>query len=127
MTFPAPSNKKKLAPSNEVWRFKFKLNRKLTDEVNSYEERIAQLNRARQKLEQTLDQSEETLERERKARQDLDKQKRKTEGELKIAHENLEELGRQREELENAVKRYIKWKNYLEIQIINVYVEKWFL
>jgi myosin heavy chain 6/7 len=83
------------------------MNRKLMDEIQTHEERIAQLNRSRQKLEQALDQAEDNLERERRARQELDKQRRKTEGELKIAHENLEEMGRQKSELENAMKKWV--------------------
>ena len=79
----------------------------MQEEMFAEHEKVSQLAKTKNRLEETLDATEDALERERRARTDLDKQRRKTEGELKIAHENMEELGKQKSDVENAVRKWV--------------------
>lgn len=75
------------------------------EEVQSNEDKINQLNKVRNKLEQAMDEIADNLERERRIRQDVEKSKRKAEGELKIAQENIDEFMKQKHEMEDALKK----------------------
>lgn len=72
--------------------------------VQAEEDKVAEANRLKQRLESTLDDLEERLEHERRAKQDLEKSKRKLEGEMRVLKETLDEANRVKAEKEQALK-----------------------
>uniref|UniRef100_A0A674DPW2 Myosin-7 n=1 Tax=Salmo trutta TaxID=8032 RepID=A0A674DPW2_SALTR len=75
------------------------------DDLQSEEDKVNNLTKAKAKLEQQVDDLEGSLEQEKKVRMDLERAKRKLEGDLKLSQESVMDLENDKQQLEERLKK----------------------
>uniref|UniRef100_A0A673GRP8 Slow myosin heavy chain 2 n=1 Tax=Sinocyclocheilus rhinocerous TaxID=307959 RepID=A0A673GRP8_9TELE len=75
------------------------------DDLQSEEDKVNTLTKAKAKLEQQVDDLEGSLEQEKKLRMDLERAKRKLEGDLKLTQESVMDLENDKQQLEERIKK----------------------
>uniref|UniRef100_A0A8C2IZN1 Slow myosin heavy chain 2 n=1 Tax=Cyprinus carpio TaxID=7962 RepID=A0A8C2IZN1_CYPCA len=88
------------------------------DDLQSEEDKVNTLTKAKAKLEQQVDDLEGSLEQEKKIRMDLERVKRKLEGDLKLTQENLMDLENDKQQMDERLK-----KKDFEISQLNSKIE----
>ena len=91
---------------------------KLSEDLQSSEDKVTHLNSIKTKLEHTLDELEDSVVREKRSRTEVEKSKRAVEGELRMAQESVTEVEQNKRELENIITRKDK-----EISDMNMKLE----
>nr|XP_029518528.1 myosin-6-like [Oncorhynchus nerka] len=79
------------------------------DDLQSEEDKVNTLTKAKAKLEQQVDDIEGSLKNE-KVRMDLERSKRKLEGDLKLTHESLMDLENDKQQMEERMKEDLNLK-----------------
>ncbi|CAB1342054.1 unnamed protein product [Coregonus sp. 'balchen'] len=82
-----------------------KTHQQTLDDLQSEEDKVNTLNKAKSKLEQQVDDLEGSLEQEKKVRMDLERAKRKLEGDLKLSQETLMDLENEKQQLDEKLKK----------------------